>query len=203
MSTQTSTSKLTTFATLASVAIGAALIATPASATKKDEAIRLCEKNPKCTVNRDPGGGVTLGMGNVTISCPKQGDCTVLRPEQARQTSGQPSSSGMAGRQLRPDPRVTTYPGDLGNRGELPRSVRDNRRPSWAAPGGGIVPPVVRDHRTPNVIVRDHRTPWGSNPGAAPGGVVVRPDVRDHRTPNVIVRDHRGGGTMWASSGRR
>jgi hypothetical protein len=63
----------------------------------------------------------------------------------------------------------------------------EGSRPTVGAHYSGFAP-VVRDHRTPPVIMRDHWTP----------PVIVRdhripPVVRDHRAP-VVLRDHR---TPW------
>ena len=47
-----------------------------AQATDAREAIRLCDKNPKCSYNVRDNGSVDLTVGGNHISCPQEGPCT-------------------------------------------------------------------------------------------------------------------------------
>ena len=152
-------------------------------ATSGTPAMALCKYGSPNCVDRHVGSPVLTGNNGVKIpdSSWEDPDCKYYGNCHSAARRGQTS-----GNSTRPDPRVTTYPGNLsGNPARVTGTVRDHRSPSRApgvssAPGGVVVRntgPIIRDHRAPNIVVRDHRTP----------NVIVR----DHRTPNVVVRDHR------------
>ena len=48
----------------------------PAQATDAGEAIRLCDKNPKCTYNVRDNGSVDLTVNGNHINCPQEGPCS-------------------------------------------------------------------------------------------------------------------------------
>ncbi len=47
----------------------------PAQATDAREAIRLCDKNPKCTFNTRDNGSVDITVNGNHINCPQEGPC--------------------------------------------------------------------------------------------------------------------------------
>ena len=49
---------------------------TPAQATDAREAIRLCDKNPKCSYNVRDNGSVDLTVDGNHINCPQEGQCS-------------------------------------------------------------------------------------------------------------------------------
>lgn len=51
-------------------------VTTPAFATNAREAIRLCDKNPKCSFTVRDNGSVDITVDGNYINCPQEGECT-------------------------------------------------------------------------------------------------------------------------------
>ena len=56
-------------------ALAALCLPQPAQATTAREAIRLCEKNPKCTFSVNANGSVNIVVDGNLIGCPQEGPC--------------------------------------------------------------------------------------------------------------------------------
>jgi hypothetical protein len=63
-------------ATVLLAALSALCLPQSAQATTAREAIRLCEKNPKCIFTVKDNGGVQIVVDGNHISCPQEGPCT-------------------------------------------------------------------------------------------------------------------------------
>lgn len=74
-----------------------ALSTLPAAATDMGQAVALCGKNPKCSVNKDASGGAIIDVaGGGAVYCPPKGACTVVDHGPAR-TKGTSNSGKING----------------------------------------------------------------------------------------------------------
>jgi hypothetical protein len=68
--------KFTIRAAVVAAALAGLGLPQPAQATDAREAIRLCDKNPKCSYNVRDNGSVDITVDGNNISCPQEGPCT-------------------------------------------------------------------------------------------------------------------------------
>ena len=68
--------RLAIYAAIHLVALGVMGVPQPAQATTAREAIRLCDKNPKCSYNVRDNGSVDLSVNGNHINCPQDGPCS-------------------------------------------------------------------------------------------------------------------------------
>ena len=152
------------------VVIGAS---TPAAATDKKGALKICNKRGNCDVRGMPGG-VNIKVGVNEVWCPHKGPCvcTSCPPQKARTSTPGPIKVGgvLSGSTATTGPATPNA---------TPKPAPGPVVGKPATTGSG--PVVVRDHRTPPAVpvVRDHRA------GSAPV-------VRDHRANPPVIRDHTG-----------
>lgn len=125
----------------------------PASATTISQAIRLCQKNPSCTVTKTKDGAVLCVGGSNggcahEIACLNKRGCIVASAKGRNPGRVGPILTGTAQQPPKESPRNNTgvkAPNEKTAQDGTLKVVRDHRST-----------PVVRDHRT-DPVVRDHR----------------------------------------------
>jgi hypothetical protein len=166
-------------------------LTTPAAATDKDQALKLCAANRNCGIlpNRQGDKGLDLQIvqsdGTVdTVSCPSKGPCTVVH----RPKDGKGRTIGVKG--ANPAAAISGTPFKRGTAGGKIRPVATTGKAGVKADGRAAKTPPAK------AIKRDHR---GERPNAHP---VTFAGTRDGHDPgwgsygkgkgtDATVRDHR------------